>query len=458
MKALLISKPFKIEPLGLMYLSSAAKTAGHDVELASTKDDLERKLAEFKPGVVGYSVITGDHNFYLELNKQLKRNHKFLSVFGGPHPTFFPSIIQEEEVDVVCRGEGENAFVDLLDTLDSPGAISNIPNLVVKKGDKITSNPLRPLTDVNGLPFPDRSLVAELKGVGDGPIKHFISSRGCPFNCSYCFNESFSELYKGLGQRVRFRDVSSVVDEIEEVTHNSPTRFVYFQDDTFTLNKTWLTQFADEYSKRISLPFHCHVRPNTLDKEKADLLQKAGCYSVHIAAETANDRLRNKVLNRGMTQDQILNASKLLRDRGIRFMLQNMIGLPSGSLKDDFDTLELNIRCKPDYSWVSIFQPYPGTRLAKFCQDNGFYRGDFNDLGSNFFDSSKLNFTDEYKNQLANLQKLFAVFVEYPELHSLGLSSTMVDAPNTPEVRQQYTKAYQEFRKKADKRLYGFEL
>ena len=457
MRTLLVTKPFFIEPLGLMYLSSAAKAQGHELELALVSSGLEKKVSDYKPRVIAYSVMTGDHDFYLGLNNQLKAKHNFVSVFGGPHPTFFPQMIEKEGVDVICRGEGEQAFPELLTAIERGEDFSRIPNLTVKTKAGVIENPVRPFADLDSLPFPDRDLVFQFDKIRDGPIKHFIASRGCPFSCSYCFNESYSELYKGKGKRVRFRDPKQVVDEVEKVVNSSPTKFVYFQDDTFTLNKKWLRGFAEEYSSRISLPYHCHVRPNTTDEETVELLKKSGCYSAHIAAESGNDRLRNEILKRNMSKEEIVNACGLLKKSGIKYMLQNIIGLPTGNLENDMETLELNILCKPDYAWVSIFQPYPGTPLGELSREKGYYNGDFSDLGSNFFDSSPLEFSKEYKNQISNLQKLFAIFVEYPQLHRLGLSQTMIDMPHS-DVKEQYQKAYKEFRKNADKRLYGFEL
>lgn len=458
MKVLFIIKPFIIEPLGIMYLSAAAKAAGHKTDLARISNDLEKKIDEFDPDIVAYSLMTGDQDLYLDLNRSLKRTHQFLSVFGGPHPTFFPELINEDGVDIVCRGEGELAFVELLNKLEKAEDIIQIKNLLIKINERITQNDVRPLADLDSLPFPDREIVNQFPEIRNGPIKHFIASRGCPFNCSYCFNEKYSQLYFNKGKRVRFRNVESLVDEIEDVVNSSPTRFVYFQDDTFTLNKKWLKDFANEYVRRVNLPFHCHVRPNTVDEEKIKILKQAGCYSVHIAAETANDRLRNEILNRGMTREQIIQATKLLRKHSIRFMLQNIIGLPTGSLGDDLETLEMNIETRPEYAWVSIYQPYPGTKLGELCREQEYYTGDFSDLSSSFFVSSNLNFPERYKNQLSHLQKLFAIFVEYPELHRLGLSQVMIDIPNTIETRESYQKAYKQFRKKADKRLYGFDL
>ena len=454
MKFLFVAKPFFIEPLGIMYVSSAIKSLGHETDLVLTSENLEKRILEFKPDFVGYSIMTGDQNFYDNINRRLKKRYNFFSISGGPHPTFFPEMLEKSSFDAICIGEGEKAIKQCLKEPTS----KETPNFWFKNDGEIIKNSVQQLTEnLDDISFPDRELVFRYSEIKNGPIKHFIASRGCPFNCSYCFNESWSKIYEGKGKRVRFRSVENLLDEVYEVVNSSPTRFVYFQDDTFTLNKEWLKEFAERYSEKINLPFHCHVRANTLDEEKVASLKKARCYSAHIAAETADDDLRNKILNRKMSKKQIIHASELLKKSGIKSMLQNIIGIPTGSLEKDLETLELNIQCKPDYAWVSIFQPYPGTKLGEFCKKEGFYTGDFHDLENNFFDSSKLNFSKNYKNQLANLQKLFATAVEHPDLYNSGLLRSLIDLPYE-HTRETFTKFYKEFRKKGDRRLYGFEL
>lgn len=454
MNFLFINKPFFIEPLGIMYISSAIKKLGHKTDLVTTSENLEKKINSFKPDFIGYSIMTGDQEYYNEINKKLKKKFDFFSIAGGPHPTFFPEFLKDSSFDAICRGEAEGAMQQFLERYSLFA-----PNFWFKlKSGKIKKNPVQHLiSPLDEIPFPDRDIFAQFPEIKNGPIKHFIASRGCPFNCSYCFNESFAKLYQKKGKRVRFRSVDNLIQEIGEVTSNSYTKFVYFQDDTFTLDKNWLGEFSEKYPPQISFPFHCHVRANTIDEEKVRLLKESGCYSVHIAAESGNDELRNKILNRSMSKEQIISASKLLEKHGIKFMLQNIIGIPEGNLETDLETLELNIKCKPDYAWVSIFQPYPGTKLGEFCKIKGYYKGDFRDLGNNFFDSSKLNFSNEYKNQLSNLQKLFAIAVEYPDLYYSGLLNKFIELPYESN-KEIFLKLYREFRKKGDKKLYGFDF
>jgi radical SAM superfamily enzyme YgiQ (UPF0313 family) len=437
-----------------MYLSSAIKSFGHETDIVLTTEDPDAKFQKFNPDVVAYSIMTGDQDVYDSINQKLKSKYKFFSIAGGPHPTFFPEMLKQSSLDAICIGEGEESIQQFSKNPTS----KEIPNFWFKTDSEIIKNPPKSLIEnLDTISFPDRELVFAYSEIKSGPIKHFIASRGCPFNCSYCFNESWAQIYEGKGKRVRFRSVDNLLGEISKVVSSSPIKFVYFQDDTFTLNRQWLKEFAEKYTSEINLPFHCHVRANTLDKEKVVSLEKAGCYSAHIAAETADDRLRNEILNRKMNLKEILTASELLREAGIKSMLQNIIGLPTGSLENDLETLELNIQCKPDYAWVSIFQPYPGTKLGEFCKKEGFYTGDFNDIGNNFFDSSRLNFSQEYKNQLSNLQKLFAVAVEHPDLYKSGLLRSLIDLPSE-HAKVIFNKFYKDFRKKGDKRLYGFDL
>jgi anaerobic magnesium-protoporphyrin IX monomethyl ester cyclase len=457
MKFLFVNKPPVMEPLGIMYLSSVIKGLGHETDLAITSEDLEKKVAEFNPDFVGYSIITGDEKFYDEINRKLKSKFKFVSIVGGPHPTFFPEFLESSSFDSICIGEGEKAIQQFLANPSS----YEIPNFWIKdENGKVIKNPVQPLIEnLDNIPFPDREIVSGCPQIKETPIKHFIASRGCPYNCTYCFNKSFSELYEGKGKRVRFRSVQNLLEEIKQTNKAYPkTRLNYFQDDTFTLNDDWLEEFAEGYASRIKKPFHCHVRANTLTERKVSNLEKAGCYSVHFAIETGNDELRNKILNRGMSKEQIISAVELLRKHGIKFVTQNMIGIPGGNLENDLETLELNRTCKPDYAWVSIFQPYPGTALGRLCKEEGYYDGDFTDLNNNFYESSKLNFSEEYKSQLSHLQKLFALFVEMPRLYHPRLVSQMINAPQSEYAKNIYQKAYKDFRKRGDRRIYGFDV
>lgn len=419
MRVLFVTQQVDYEPHGLMHLSSTLKAAGHEVALAvDALEDPLRVAKEFQPGIIGYSVITGSHCYYYQLNSRLKEEVDFFSAFGGPHPTFFPEMIEEEGVDGICIGEGEGAIVDLANALDEGKLGPSIPNWWFKINGKIVRNPVRPLVDdLDSLPLPDRGLVYSKDAISrHSKIKHFISGRGCPYNCTYCFNHAFFQIYKGKGRRFRQRSVDGVIKELQEVKAKYPLEFVVFVDDSFVLSQEWLWEFAEKYPREIGLPFFCNTRANLVTEEQVRLLKKAGAFCVGMGIEAGNDRLRNELLKRNMSREQILNACHLLREGGLNLATNNMLALPTGSLKDDFEALELNIECRPAYAHAFLFQPYPKTELGEFTRDEGWMAGSLDDMSDILWDKSVLNFEEGEKRQMENLQRFFAIAVEWPRL------------------------------------------
>jgi radical SAM superfamily enzyme YgiQ (UPF0313 family) len=411
-----------------MHLSSALKAKGHQVELAvAAHHDPVAVAREFQPDMAAYSVITGSQRYYLDLNRRLKSEFPdVFSVFGGPHPTFFPEMVEEEGVDGICRGEGEEAMVELVDALAGGGvdAVLGVENWsfyrngqdASQPGQGVIVNPVRPyIRDLDSLPFPDRGLVYDRDPVaGRSKIKHFLTGRGCPYNCTYCFNHALSEIYRGKGRRFRQRSVDHIIEEVRWVREHYPLEFVVFVDDTFVLSMEWLAEFSAKYPHEIGLPFFCNTRANLVTEEQVRLLKEAGCHSVSMGVETGNDRLRNELLKRRMSKAQILEAARLIRQGGLHFTTTSMIGLPTSTLEDDYETLALNIQAKPSYAHVFIFQPYPRTELGEFTREHGWMVGTFDDIGEVAWDHSVLDFDKTHKRGLAVLQRFFAIAVEWP--------------------------------------------
>ena len=433
MHLLFIVKEVDNEPQGILLLSSVLKQAGHQVSLvvATEEDPLEAAL-RLRPDVVAYTVYTGPHTWYLDLNQRIRAQLPgVFSIFGGPHPTFFPEMIEREGVDGLCIGEGEYATLDLMNALQRNGQGSSqpgvrltdlsIPNWWFKVDGEIVRNPLRPLLtgeELDNLPFPDRDLLYKAhRQSHQTKIKPVITGRGCPYDCAFCFNKAYSDLYQGAGRRFRRRSPDHVMRELQEITSRYDVRFILFMDDTFILQDRWLTEFMGRYKAEIGLPFWCQVRANLVTDDKIALFKGAGCVSVSFGLEAGNDRLRNVILNRNMSREEILGAAEILRRHGIAFMTNNMLGLPTGNLRTDFETLELNVQCRPAYANVFLFQPYPKTALGEWAYENGWMMGTFDDLSGSVSDDTVITFgSEEEKRQIENLQKLFALGVEFPWL------------------------------------------
>lgn len=419
-----IKDTYLIERIGLMTLSSILKEAGHSTEVVMTeKEDIYQVMEDYKPDFLCYTIMTGEHNYYLDLNKSLKKKFNFFSIFGGIHATFVPQTIEEEGVDCVCIGEGDDAILELINALSDGKPYDNIKNLWIKRPDRtIAKNEQRELiSDLDRIPAPDRELLTKKDPLlRNYKTRVFFIGRGCPYKCTYCFNDGYNKLFKSKGDIIRIRSVDSVIKEVKAVYDKEKIECAWFQDDTFTLaGKEWLGEFGKRFKEEIGIPFVCNVRPNTVDEEMVRILKSGGCYAVWMGIEAADDDVRNKLLKRELSKEQMLNACRLFRKYKIKVTTQNMLGLPTGdTLKKDLETLKFNIKLKPTFAWSSIFYPYPSTELYDYCVKHGYFDPNNFTLESNKI-TSPLNFDEKTKKEIVNLHKLFGITARFPILYPL---------------------------------------
>lgn len=411
------------ERLGIMYLSSALKIEGHQTELAYAKElgfrKLDKLLFNYRPEIVACSIMTGEHNEALKYIRYLKKNNQFLSVFGGPHPTFFPEFINENGVDAICIGEGDLVFPKFCNILENKGAYWTAENFYVKVNEIIYKNDLGQLVeDLDSLPFPDRDIMysTDFKLCEAGP-KLFTVSRGCPYRCTYCFNHKYNEMYKNNGKILRHRSPESIVKEIREVKNKYNMTWTYFADDTFLLKpEGWLEKFCTLYKNEINLPFGCSVRANVVNQDVI-FLKNAGLWGAWMGVECANVIAANEIFHRNMDNDTLLKAAVLLHENGIKICAQNIVGLPAkNAFEIDKETLDFNIKLKPEHPLASILYPYPGTEIETYAIKHGFLKEKAVPLETNKT-SSMLDFSSKMeKRKIENLHKLFAIFVWLPFL------------------------------------------
>ena len=182
-----------VERLGIMTLSSFLKSKGHDVKLNLTEESTEKKIVEcvktYKPHILAYSIMTGEHIYHIELNQMVRSHYDdVISVFGGPHPTYCPEMIEKDDVDAICRGEGEIYFTELVEKLEQGQDFYNIKNFWFKKKDgSIIKNPMGKLVpELDSNPEPDRKLMYDAdKTLRVRGTKLFMATRGCPYQCTY---------------------------------------------------------------------------------------------------------------------------------------------------------------------------------------------------------------------------------------------------------------------------------
>jgi len=410
-----------MEPLGILYLSAALKKAGHETHFYDVGIEPEADLAAFfdrvKPDVVAYSTTTGMHRYYAALNRRLKASGRsFVALFGGPHPTYEPTFIEDEGVDVACQGEGEGPIVDLADAIRDGARIAGIANLSVKAADgAVTRACVRPfIADLDEIPFPDRELIYKYNHYRKLSTKYVLASRGCPYDCTYCFNHALEAIYEGKGKFIRRRSVANLIAELKDVVRTPNTKRVFFIDDVFLIEKKWSLAFCDAYAKEIGVPFMACTRIELVTEEIARALKKANINTLVFAVESADPVTRRETLKRDMDDALIVERAEILRRNGIPFYTQNMLGLPGESLDDCLKTLKFNAKLRPGYAWASIFQPYPGTELGKRVSAEGLLETPGADVPEHYYHDTLLKIDD--RREIRNLQKWFSIAVAYPFL------------------------------------------
>jgi radical SAM superfamily enzyme YgiQ (UPF0313 family) len=428
MKILFVIKDVEyIDPMGIMLLSAMAKEKGHTTAVNVLSDrNLKEYVTGFKPDLVAFSAKTGEHKYYMAANDVVKGlSGSIFTVMGGPHTTFFPEIIERHNFDALCVGEGDEAWPELLDAVESglpvDGILNDgIPNIVTKnnftRGKAPELRPRRSALDT--LPFLDRELFYASTHLGRFPMRSFMVSRGCPFRCTYCFNHTYNTIYRGKGPVVTRMSVDRVISELKELKKSYETQFIKFYDDVFVFkDDEWLEEFSEKFPREVGLPFHCLVRADLLTEPILLKLKNAGLASISMSIESGNARVRDELLKRGMSTEELKGAFELCFKHGVPTFSNTILAIPGTGLKEDIESLDMNLSCRVTLGEFPIFFPYPGTELARYAIDKGYFDGDFDGLHMSYQSSSPLDcFTEKEKLMQRNLSLLTTVCLWMPRL------------------------------------------
>ena len=417
--------------IAIAYLSAIAKQLKHVTFFCSLdRNDLPTTVDQVKPDVVAYSVNIIGYRKTVQAHKEAAKIHDFVSIMGGPHPTFSPETFSESGMNAYCIGEGEHAFRDFLVKVEQSDPFDNVENLITQ--NKV--NPVRPLIrNLDELPPADRDLVIANSFLKDAAKKTFYVSRGCPFKCTYCCNNYYHQLYRGKGPFVRRFSVERIIREIEDVGRKYRMEFIKFGDDCFAIKvDDWLEEFCEKYSKRIGIPFNCYLRLDTVNDAMLKLLKKAGCFSVHVSVDSTSPYIRESILKRQMRTENIVERLRRIREYGINTWVNYMLAVPESSLQDDLDTIKLSKQAKVTYPNYSTTVPMEKTELYNYCVQRGLidpsYIGDMSGCSQR----STLPFPEKEKNIRYNIYLLGAFITKLPyPLDKAALSLIKVIPPNT---------------------------
>jgi len=298
-------------------------------------------------------------------------------IWGGTHATVAPE--QSIQIaDMLCLGEGEHALLELAQRLLKNQDLSDIQNLWIRDNGKIIKNPIRPLfEDVDALPFPDyvneKKYFIEGENISyeDPGLQTFnldiMTSRGCPYHCTYCSNSLFHKLYKGKGRIVRQRSAQNVIDELR--THKKifpKLKRIDFIDEVFSWDKKWVEEFVEHYKKDIGLPFHCMQHPINTEKEIMRMLKDAGLERVEIGIQTGSERVRKEVFERQVSDEKLIKTSRIMRDLKIVPFYDVIVDNPFETPEDKKKGLDLLLKMsRPFYMHMFSLMYFPNTILTK---------------------------------------------------------------------------------------------
>ncbi|MFC1497785.1 B12-binding domain-containing radical SAM protein [Verrucomicrobiota bacterium] len=366
---------------GIGVISAVLKARGHDTKLhymfgKYETESVRKAIESYSPDIIAFSAVSPQYTVVRKLVKDLKP-FKAFTIFGGQHATLVPDCLEEMEgLNAICVGEGEYAMAELADSLEKGNSIYDIKNLHIRQEDgSIVRNPTRPfIEDLDKLPFVDREIF-DYQGIIDSDFHTalFMFSRGCPYDCTFCSNHALRS--KQAGKYVRFRSVDSSMDEIRQVVSSYNVKSLYFNDDCFTVKKSFVEEFCARYRTEFNYPFDINARPETLNDDICKMLAEAGCRRVSIGIENGSEKFRREVLNRKQSNDVIAAAFECCRKYGLRTKSFNILGFPYETPEIFQETIDLNARIQPDSVIIGIFEPYPGTRLAETCEKERFIDG-----------------------------------------------------------------------------------
>lgn len=370
-----------VESLAIELLSSFLKKQGHQVDVVfdprifdseaihfkkiskifDIKKELVNQILDKKPDLIGFSVFTLNYQRALCLAKLIKKkNKKIPIIFGGIHPTSVPKVVIKEKcVDMVCVGEGEYALDELLNNLSA----TNIKNIWFKKDNQIIKNHLRPLIeDLNTLPFPDKDLFYKIypKFMED---YYTISSRGCPFACTYCANNVIKSVYKGLGKPIRRRSPENIINELVWAKKKFSPKKITFVDDIFVQDVEWLKTFVSLYKKKVKLPYVILTHPKFVTLEITKLLAKSGCYFLLFGIQSASEKTRVKILERFETNEEIRTAALNCHLAKLNFSIDHIFNIPGESITEHEMALNFYNELRPSIVNSFWLQYFPKTEI-----------------------------------------------------------------------------------------------
>lgn len=366
-------------PLGTLYAASTARQRGYrvalfDSMLAEHEGDILPVLSAHRPSIV--VIYDDDFNYLTKMCLTRMREAAFriseyahragctVVVHGSDPVDHLEEYLSHQATFVIC-GEGEQTLIELLDALLARrGDPSDIAGLAFVRDGKVTrTSPRTVMKDLDAIPFPAWDLLDGDHYRSLWTSRHayystnMVTTRGCPFHCNWCAKPLYGQVYSS-------RSPENVVEEMIALKAALRPDHIWFCDDIFGLKPGWIAAFSEEVVRRgVKTPFKCLARVDLLVNDNmVENLRRSGCVNVWVGAESGSQKILD-AMEKGTTVEHIREATRLLKNAGIRVGFFLQYGYP-GETREDIDlTLAMVRECKPDDIGISVSYPLPGTRF-----------------------------------------------------------------------------------------------
>lgn len=407
--------------------------------------DLQQMLDSVCPDVLCITAMSCEFEYLMTFFPEIKIPSNTTVIVGGVHSIFCSEKVASENLfDLVCIGQGEAVFEETLTRKENNKTLDNIDGtyFIDRQTGQITKNKKRFLLPPNELwkYGTDYSLYKDeyfLHPFDGKTVRMFWMeiSRGCPWQCTYCGNSAIKAAYKGLGKYICNRPFDSIFENFKIAIEELKIDIFNFTAECFLSQPTkWLKEFAYRYSKEVQKPFLIQTRSETVTEERLEILKSFGAtfFQVGMGVESGNERILNAVCNRKGDIDDVIRAYDLLNKYGIRSNAYFMIGFPTETREDIFETIKLCRRINSNINSVAIFQPLPGISLTKFCIEQGYMAG--NEPLETFTSTSVLNMPQISSQEISNLRRVFLLYTKLPEEYYKDIEKCEYDYENNKEL------------------------
>ena len=375
--------------LGVAALSSYIRRHGFVSSLAYYRheSDLPYVLETARrtdPCLVGFYGPSSGFAALQRLSTALRQAMPRLpQMYGGPDATLCPErLLTTPSLDAVCVGYGERPLVETLRLIQAGREFTGVQGLWAAprngaRGTVVQNPPNADLYDLDEAIGFDHELflraLARFRDFRrDEQSLEIILTRGCPRHCAFCSNAA---LRKVLGARIPRPSVDAAIRVVNECLEATELRHITFHDDDLALDRAWFRNFMERYRQEVRTPFWCNLRADGFDKEDLHLLKAAGATRVFVGIESGNAYVRNKLMQKGLSDEAIVHGFRLLHEAQLPAISQNIIGTPGETPRQFLDTVRMNARIAPHSAILSVFYPYPKTHLADVCSERGLLNG-----------------------------------------------------------------------------------